>query len=412
MTDTIFKNAMLLDAENGTLIGPCNLLVEDGVVAYISTAAIRRKNAASYDMAGKVLMPGLCDAHVHVTATASDPTAMRLWSPSYATARAIDVLDGMLMRGFTTVRDAGGADYGLAQAVDEGHIAGPRILFCGKALTQTGGHGDTRDPLELPPRQNEFRPGTARTVDGVTEARLAAREEIRRGASHIKIMASGGLTPPSDRLGNLQFSLEEIAAIVDEADAAGLYVMAHAYTADAVERVLECGVRSVEHGSLMNRRSVDLFKKAGAFLVPTLVGHYALADHGLESGLSAEALGRIAEVIAAGKTALEMADKHGVKIAYGTDLRGGMHHRQSEEFTLRAQVQTSRAVIRSATTVAAELFGLQGQIGVLEEGARADILAIDGNPFEDLTLLQHQGRHMRAIMKDGVFYKNELEPQD
>ncbi|MDH5411917.1 MAG: amidohydrolase family protein, partial [Alphaproteobacteria bacterium] len=234
------------------------------------------------------------------------------------------------------------------------------------------------------------------------------RDEIRKGASHIKIMASGGVTSPTDRIGNLQFSLEEISAIVDEAEAAGLYVMAHAYSAEAVNRALQCGVRSIEHGNFLDRDSIDLFKKMDAFLVPTLGAYHALADEGVEAGLPAEMLGKLAEVIDAGKVALELADKHGVKIAFGTDLLGSMHRRQSDEFTLRAQVQTSRAVLRSATITAAELFGLQGQIGLIEEGAQADLLVIDGNPIDDLTLLQHQGKHMLAIMKGGVFYKNEL----
>ena len=408
MSQTIFKNAMLLDADGGALIGPCNVLVEGGLVAYITTGPIRRKGAVTYDIKGKTLMPGLCDAHVHVTAATPDFVALRRWPVSYVTARASEILRGMLMRGFTTVRDAGGADFGLAQAVDEGYIVGPRILYCGKALSQTGGHGDMRKPGEQSPDKCYCSAGLGHVVDGVAEVRRAARDEIRKGASHIKIMASGGVTSPTDRIGNLQFSLEEISAIVDEAEAAGLYVMAHAYSAEAVNRALQCGVRSIEHGNFLDRDSIDLFKKMDAFLVPTLGAYHALADEGVEAGLPAEMLGKLAEVIDAGKVALELADKHGVKIAFGTDLLGSMHRRQSDEFTLRAQVQTSRAVLRSATITAAELFGLQGQIGLIEEGAQADLLVIDGNPIDDLTLLQHQGKHMLAIMKGGVFYKNEL----
>ena len=409
MSDTIFKNAMLLDADGGALIGPCNVLVENGLVAYITTGPIRRKGAAAYDIKGKTLMPGLCDAHVHVTAATPDFAALRHWPASYVTARAMEVLRGMLMRGFTTVRDLAGADFGLAQAVDEGYIAGPRILYCGKALSQTGGHGDMRGPGEHGFSECLCGAGAAHVVDGVAEVRRAARDEIRKGASHIKIMASGGISSPTDRIGNLQFSTDEISAIVDEAEAAGIYVAAHAYSAEAVNRALRCGVRSIEHGNLLNLDSIDLLKKMDAFLVPTLSTYHALSDEGVEAGLPAEMHGKVAEVIDAGKAALELADKHGVKIVFGTDLLGAMHRHQSNEFTLRAQVQNSRAVIRSATVTAADLFGLQGQIGLIEEGAQADLLVVDGNPIEDLTLLQHQGRHMLAIMKGGVFYKNELE---
>jgi len=408
MSQTIFMNAMVMDPIKGLLTGERHVLIEDGVIAAVSAAAIRRKDAQAFDLKGRTLMPGLCDAHVHVTAVTPDFAALRHWSPSYVTARAAEVLKGMLMRGFTTVRDAGGADFGLARAVEEGYLAGPRILFCGKALSQTGGHGDMRSPGEHALGECFCCAGLGHVCDGVTEVRRAARNEIRKGANQIKIMASGGVSSPTDRISNLQFSIEEISAIVGEAAAAGLYVMAHAYTAAAVNRALECGVRSIEHGNLLDRDSIDLFRKLDAFLVPTLSTYHALWDEGVAAGLPADMHGKIAEVMDAGMSALEMADRNGVRIAYGTDLLGSMHRHQSNEFTLRAQVQTADSIIRSATTVAAELFGLAGQIGVVAEGARADLLVVDGNPFDDLTLLQDQGRHVPAIMKDGVFHKNEL----
>ena len=409
MNEILFNNAMVLDPEGGALIGECNVLVEDGVVTRMTTAPVRRKNALIFDLKGKVLMPGLCDAHVHVTAVTPDFAALRHMSPAYVTARAGKILHGMLMRGFTTVRDAGGADHGLARAVDDGYLSGPRILFCGKALSQTGGHGDMRGPGENSLGECFCCAGLGRICDGITEVRRAVRDEVRKGAAQIKIMASGGVSSPTDRISNTQFSRDEISAIVDEAAAAGLYVMAHAYTADAVNRALECGVRSIEHGNLLDLDSIALFEKTGAFLVPTLSTYHALWEEGVEAGLPAALHGKIAEVMDAGKKALELADKHEVKIVYGTDLLGSMHRRQSDEFTLRAQVQTSRAVIRSATTNAAELFGMTGQIGIVETGARADLLVIDGNPIDDLSLLQNQGRHMLAILKDGVFHKNELD---
>ncbi len=408
MTHIIFTNALVLDADKGALTGECNVRVEDGRIAAISAAPLRASGAQVFDLKGRTLMPGLCDAHVHVTAVTPDFAALRHWSPSYVTARAAEVLEGMLMRGFTTVRDAGGADYGLAAAVDEGYLTGPRILFCGKALSQTGGHGDMRRPGEHGLGECFCCAGLGHVCDGITEVRRAARNEIRKGANQIKIMASGGVSSPTDRISNLQFSIEEIAAIVAEAEAAGLYVMAHAYTADAVNRALTCGVRSIEHGNLIDGDSIDLFRKTGAYLVPTLSTYHALWDEGIEAGLPADMHGKIAEVMDAGMAALERADRSGVKIAYGTDLLGSMHRHQSNEFALRAQVQAADVIIRSATTVAAELFGLAGEIGVVAEGARADLLVVDGNPLEDLTLLQDQGRHMKAILKDGAFWKNEL----
>jgi len=408
MTEIVFSNAMVLDPVQGALSGASNVLVEDGRIAAVSAREVRRKDAQTFDLKGRTLMPGLCDAHVHVTAITPDFAALRHMSPAYVTARAAEVLKGMLMRGFTTVRDAGGADYGLAQAVEEGYLAGPRILFCGKALSQTGGHGDMRRPGEHELGECFCCAGLGHVCDGVTEVRRAARNEIRKGANQIKIMASGGVSSPPDRISNLQFSIEEMTAIVAEAEAAGLYVMAHAYTADAVNRALECGVRSIEHGNLLDGDSIELFAKTGAFLVPTLSTYHALWEEGVAAGLPADMHGKIAEVMDAGMAALELADRGGVKIAYGTDLLGSMHRHQANEFTLRARVQTADSIIRSATTVAAELFGLAGEIGVIAEGARADLLVIDGNPLEDLTLLQGQGEHMPVIMKNGVFCKNEL----
>lgn len=250
--------------------------------------------------------------------------------------------------------------------------------------------------------------GLGHVCDGVTEVRRAARDEIRKGANQIKIMASGGVSSPTDRISNLQFSIEEMSAIVAEAAAAGLYVMAHAYTAAAINRALECGVRSIEHGNLLDGDSIDLFRKTGAFLVPTLSTYHALWEEGVEAGLPADMHGKIAEVMDAGMSALELADRSGVRIAYGTDLLGSMHRHQSNEFALRARVQSADSIIRSATATAAELFGLSGEIGVIAEGARADLLVVDGNPLEDLALLQEQGRHMPAIVKGGMFCKNEL----
>jgi len=306
------------------------------------------------------------------------------------------------------VRDAGGADYGLADAIEEGFVRGPRLLFCGHALSQTGGHGDMRARGSMSLDQCACCAGLGTVCDGVSEVRRAARDEIRKGATHIKIMVSGGVSSPTDRIASTQFSREEITAAVEEAAAANLYVMAHAYTARAINRALECGVRSIEHGNLLDERSADLFVEKGAFLVPTLSAYRTLAARGLEAGLPKDLHDKLFEVMDAGMKALELAHRRGVKLVYGTDLLGLLHDEQSLEFSIRREVQTPIDIIRSATIHAAELFQLSGEIGVVETGARADLLVVDGNPIEDLSCLQDQGRWMRAILKDGVFYKNEL----
>ena len=408
MSLVLLREALLWDGSRAAPLDGAQVLIEDGRIREVADGGLGAAEARVIDLGGRFLMPGLIDAHFHAVAADPDLAKLEAMPPSMLYQHARRILEGALRRGFTTVRDAGGADFGLAQAVDEGYLIGPRILFCGKALSQTGGHGDMRAPGEHGLSECFCCAGLGHVCDGVTEVRRAARNEIRKGANQIKIMASGGVSSPTDRISNLQFSVEEMSAIVGEAAAAGLYVMAHAYTADAVNRALERGVRSIEHGNLLDQSSIDLFGKASAFLVPTLSTYHALWEEGVEAGLPADMHGKIAEVMDAGMAALELADRSGVKIAYGTDLLGSMHRHQSNEFTLRSRVQAPADIIRSATTVAAGLFGLAGRIGVVEEGARADLLVVDGNPLEDLTLLQDQGRHMPAIMKDGVFYKNEL----
>ena len=409
MTNVLFKNALLLDAAAGALLPDRHVLVQDGLIAEVADGPIKSGDADEFDLQGKVLMPGLCDGHVHVTAATANFAALMRWSPFYVSARTGDILKGMLMRGFTTVRDAGGADYGIAQAVDEGYFTGPRVLFGGKALSQTGGHGDMRGPGENAIEGCFCCAGLGRICDGADEVRRACRDEIRKGARHIKLMVSGGISSPTDRITSTQFSVAEMTAAVEEAEAAEIYVLGHAYTTRAVNRALECGVRSIEHGNLMDDTSADLFLEHDAFLVPTLSTFRALADEGVEAGLPAELHAQVFDVLDAGMVALELAHRRGVRMVYGTDLLGAMHRHQLLEFAIRGEVQPAIEVIRAATVNAARLFGMEGEVGVVAPGARADLLAVDGNPLEDLGVLQKPETFLKAIMKDGTFHKNELD---
>lgn len=406
--DCVLTNANVLDVRAGTILPGRSVSILEGRIDEVSDGRLRAKDAATFDLKGRTLMPGMADAHVHVTAVTANFAALRELSPSYVAACAVHILEGMINRGFTTVRDAGGADYGLADAINEGFIRGPRLLFCGHALSQTGGHGDMRSRGTMSLDQCACCAGLGTVCDGVAEVRRAARDEIRKGATHIKMMVSGGVSSPTDRITSTQFSREEITAAVEEAEAANLYVMAHAYTARAINRALECGVRSIEHGNLLDERSADLFLEKGAFLVPTLSAYRTLAERGLEAGLPKDLHAKIFEVMDAGMAALELAHRRGVTIVYGTDLLGMLHGEQSLEFSIRREIQKPIDVIRSATIHAAALFQMEGEIGVVEPGARADLLVVDGNPLEELDCLQEQGRHLRAILKDGEFYKNEL----
>jgi imidazolonepropionase-like amidohydrolase len=405
----VLRNATVLDPGAGSLAEGQAVVVEgERVVEVGATAAVRAGDATALDARGMTVTPGLIDAHVHVNAVTADLGALESWSPSYVTARAAGILRGMLDRGFTCVRDVAGADFGIAAAVQEGLLPGPRVIFGGKALSQTGGHGDPRGPGRSTLDQHPCSPSLTVVADGVAEVRRAAREQLRRGAHHVKVMLSGGVASPTDRIDSTQYSMEELRAVVEEARAANRYVTGHAYTAAAVNRGLEAGVGCIEHGNLMDASSVELFRSTGAFYVPTLATYAALAAEGLEQGMPAAQHAKVFEVLDAGLGALELAHRAGLPIVYGTDLLGGMHRRQLTELTLRSQVQPAAEVLRSATTVAARLLRLEGRVGVVAPGAWADLLVVDGNPLEDLEVLTDPARNLRLVMAAGRIHRNDL----
>jgi imidazolonepropionase-like amidohydrolase len=409
----IIRNASILDPAAGQLLPDRTITIEDADIVEVSAAAAASKSVTDdvrvVDARGRVVMPGLIDGHVHVLAYMANLPAAAEQSPFYVAARASQILRGMLDRGFTTVRDAAGADYGLADAVSEGYFVGPRVMFGGKALSQTGGHGDGRHRGREMLDEAYCAPSHCRIVDGVDAVRKAVRDEIRRGAEHIKLMLGGGVASPTDRIDSTQFSVEEIRAAVEEATAANRYVMGHAYTTRAVNRGLAAGVRSIEHGNLIDESSVALFRQHDAFYVPTLATYAALAEEGPAAGLPPESFRKVFEVLDAGLHALELAHRGGVKIVYGTDLLGDMHYRQLTEFALRAQVQPPADILRSATTTAAELLGLAGRIGTIAPGAAADLLVVDGNPLDDVTVLTKPDDALRLIMHGGRVHKNTLD---
>jgi imidazolonepropionase-like amidohydrolase len=409
MSAIIFENCTLLDVEQGQMLPDRSIMVEGERIREVADRPIRLADAQRIDVHGRTLMPGLCDAHVHVTQLSSNLQALRHAAPSYVSAQASVVMRDMLRRGFTTVRDAGGADYGLADAVAEGLFEGPRLLFSGHALTQTGGHGDMRPRGE---DRIDFCPAcvgrSGRICDGVDEVRRAARDELRKGASQIKLMVSGGVASPLDRIDSTQFSLDEIRAAVEEAEAQHRYVMAHAYTPQAINRALESGVRSIEHGSLLDEPTAEHIVRRNAFLVPTIVVLRAMVKHGESIGLPDVFRAKAAEVEMFAIRGLEIAMRAGVRMAFGSDLFGPMLSCQSDEFGIRSEVQKPIDVIRSATLHAAELFNMTGQIGVIAPGAYADVLVVDGDPVTDINLLQEQGKHLDIIMKDGRFVVKRL----
>ncbi|TDC04577.1 amidohydrolase family protein [Nonomuraea longispora] len=396
----LLRNGLLLDVTTGTY-AEADLRCADGRIAETGHGLTAPDGTRVLDLAGAHVVPGLIDAHVHVTASTADLGSIGSMAPSYVTAHSARIMSGMLDRGFTTVRDASGADFGLADAQAEGLVRGPRLLFCGKGLSQTGGHADFRGRGEHLRDDHPCCAGLGRVADGADAVRAAARDELRKGAHHIKVMASGGVASPTDRIDSTQYSMDELRAAVEEAEAANRYVAAHAYTARAVNRALEAGIRSIEHGNLIDDVSVELFLRNDAFLVPTLVTYWALKEEGRSFGLPEGSLRKVDEVLGAGLAALERAARGGVRLVYGTDLLGGMHRHQNHEFRLRCEVQRPIDVLRSATTVAAELAGLAGEIGTLAAGAHADLLVLDADPLADAGVLADPG-HIRHVVQAGA----------
>ena len=407
MAQLLIADASLLDLRAGELRPGCFLLAEGERIVEVSDREIRAPEARRVEARGRTLLPGLIDAHVHAMITTMNLAAMESRPMTLVAQEARGVLEGMLRRGFTTVRDAAGADWGIAEACERGLIRGPRVFHSGRALSQTGGHGDFRPrTADIGCACQIHSSAISHVADGVPAVRRAAREELRGGARQVKIMASGGVASPSDPVWNVQYSHEEMAAIVEEAAGWRTYAMAHAYTPEAIRRAVEAGVRSIEHGNLIDAETARLMASREAFLVPTLVTYLAIDELGQKLGFPAVSLRKVKDVLDAGLASLELARDAGVKLGFGTDLLGETHDQQSREFRIRAEVQEPLEVIRSATLVNAELLNQQGQLGELVPGAFADLLLVDGDPTRDLSLLEGQGKSLSLIVKGGQVLKD------
>ncbi len=406
-TTWLIRNAQLLDLganDREAVLRPnTSVLIEGDRIREVSDRPIQSNAAQVIDAAGRTLLPGFIDCHVHVVAASFNLAQVAQWPNVLAAYRAMPILQGMLMRGFTSVRDAGGADAAIARAVDEGLIIGPRLFPAGKALSQTGGHGDFRPRTDwLEPCACAFKVGSlARVVDGVDACRVAVREEILKGATQIKIMASGGVASPNDPIHFLGYSRDEIKAICEEAANADTYVMAHAYTGRAIRRAVECGVRTIEHGNLVDADAARAMAQHGAIAVPTLITYEALAKEGKALGLPDESVRKIEAAHAPALQSLEIFRDAGVKMAFGSDLLGESHRLQSEEFRIRAEILGNAAAIRAATLTAAEVLKREGELGVIATGALADLLLVDGDPLRDISVLLRQGERLDLIMKAG-----------
>ena len=409
----LLSGGRLLDPLHDQLLDRHDVLIEDGQIKEVSDKEIKAGNATVIKLDGKTIMPGLIDCHVHVMATQLNLSTQGMLPDALVMLRAVPIMKAMLRRGFTTVRDAGGAGWGLKSAVEEGTVVGPRLFIAGRAISQTGGHGDPR------PRSDYLRPMSwcgccfragdiGRVADGLDEVIKAVRQELQMGADQIKIMASGGVASPTDPIASWGYSDDEIKAIVHEARARQTYVMAHAYTAEAIERAIRFGVRTIEHGNLIDAPTAELMHQMKAYVVPTLVTYEALAKEGAQYGLPPDSVEKIASVREAGLASLEIYKKAGVKMAYGSDLLGPSQRLQSDEFRIRNAVLSNQEVIQSATTIAAEVLNQEGRLGRIAAGAVGDVIVVDGDPMKDVSCLLGQGEHIGLVVKDGQVQFNEL----
>jgi imidazolonepropionase-like amidohydrolase len=392
----LIRGGQILDVATGSVSAGSVLVRGERIVA-VGDVPDPGPGTVVLDADGRTIMPGLIDCHVHIDAAAM--VEHQSTERTVSVGLAYRELTNSLLRGFTTVRDVGGADAGFKTALELGLVRGPRLFVAGRPLSQTGGHGDVRarHTEDVPTG-----PQNSRIADGVDEVRQAVRDNLRRGADHIKMMVSGGISSPTDLLDGSQYSDEEIAVAVQEAGRAGSYVAAHAYSDEAVARSAELGVRTIEHGSLIGDRAALAMAERGAIMVPTLSPYHWVTRIGDRLGLPVQHRERAAAVQEDAVRAVALAARHGVALALGSDLFRTPREHQSYEVVLRAQVQPTIEVLRSATMVGAQVVGLGDRLGQVRAGYLADLLVVDGNPLDDLSVLQEQGAHLAVVMRGGV----------
>jgi imidazolonepropionase-like amidohydrolase len=410
---TLLTNAFLIDCAGNEPREQASVVVEGERISEVrfGDSGPTGRHDAILDCAGMTLMPGLTDAHVHIGAVDVNILDQHREHPSNLVALMMArILEDTLQQGFTTVRDAGGTDWSFKAALERGIVDGPRLLISDRPLSQTGGHGDWRRATETESPEIFCPTAGMRSVvcDGTDEVRRAAREQLRLGADQIKVMASGGAMSHADELSATQYALEELRAAVEEAEAARTYVMAHAYNDESVRNCLESGVRSIEHGNLIDEETARLIAQAGAYLVPTLVTYEALSEEGESYNVPEDVIRKIDEARELGVRALRFAYEAGVRIASGSDLLGPLQDRKARELEIKTEVMSPMESLVSATKTNASLFGMEGEIGTVEEGKFADLLVVDGNPLENIAVLQRKA-NLKLIMKGGRAFKSELE---
>ena len=405
----VLANCELFDGVNEPVGGGMHVAVEDDCIREVSDRPVALDGATVIDCGGRFLMPGLLDLHFHAYSPTFDMHALDHMPKPLLVGYAIKHLEDAVQRGFTTVRDPGGGDVGLSLVVERGLIRGPRFLYGGKALSQTGGHGDMRPGVEEEPCNCAYSGVICQVVDGVDEVRKVARNELRKGADHVKVFISGGVASPSDPIWMPQFTNDELRAAVEEAATRRKYVIAHCHTDDGAQRCVETGIRSIDHASHVTDATARLIAEAGAYTVPTLAVVHEILESGAEAGMPQESIDKVEGMLDTMLASIESCRRAGVKIGMGTDLFGTeFHDMQASEMRYRSAVDRPIDILRSATSVNAEIAQRGDDLGRVAPGYFADLLVLDGNPLDDISIFERYREQMPVVMKGGSFIRNEL----
>lgn len=406
----IFINANVVDVKSGTILHNATVIVEDGKITSVASSTPDPIPAGliHVDCQGRYLCPGLFDAHVHLCAVPgfSDLSMAFANSNDVSLLRQPYVAAQMLHRGFTSVRDCGGAQLAMKQAIEDGVFPGPRLFLAGHALSQAGGHGDVRGSHDHTQCCGGHTNGLGRLCNGVPECMTAVREEIRCGADFIKIMGSGGVSTPTDRLEQLQFTASEIQAMVECADNAGTFVTAHAYTPKAIRHCIDNGVLGIEHGNFIDDATAQVMAEKGVYLTPTLITYSEMGSERWKGYLPVDGQEKNSQVLSAGLQGLKTASDAGVTVCFGTDLLGPLGSAQTAEFTLRSKVLSALTILQSATINPAKMMGQEDSIGQIQPGFYADILVLSKNPLDDVTVFDQPEQFVLGVMKEGRVYKS------
>lgn len=410
----ILHNASVVDVAAGITRKSQTVQISAGKITSITASAPslpkQQTGTNVVDCTGLYLCPGLIDSHVHLIAVPGfDQLAAAFANPDSVTLlRQPYVCAQMLHRGFTSIRDCGGAHAAIKEAIEDGVFPGPRMFIAGHALSQSGGHADFRGRHDHSTCCGGVHSGLSRICNGVPQCMQAVRENIRTGSDFIKIMGSGGVSSPTDKIEHLQFTGKEIRAIVECAKNAGTYVTAHAYTPEAIKHCVENGCKGIEHGNFLTKETAALMVKHEAFLTPTLITYSEMASPKWAGYLPPESQSKNTEVLEAGLQALKLASESGVSVCFGTDLLGPLGAAQTHEFSLRAKVLSSLEVLRSATVTPARMFRKADSLGQIKDGFEADLLFLDADPLEDVTILDRPDKRIKGVMKEGRVYKSAL----